>query len=57
MQDNSMALNMCGSLTNCYSIKKNKKTGAKYSFDSGLLLQKMITLRLRTAEPGYGNSW
>lgn len=37
--------------------KKNKKTGAQYSFDSGLLLQKMITLRLRTAEPGYGNSW
>ena len=25
------------------SIKKNKKTGAQYSFDSGLLLQKMIT--------------
>ena len=39
------------------SIKKNKKTGAKCSFDSGLLLEKMIMLRLRTAEPDYGNSW
>ena len=35
----------------------DKKTGAKYSFDSGLLLEKMIMQRLRTAEPGYGSSW
>ncbi|RJT96872.1 hypothetical protein D6Z84_04195, partial [Escherichia coli] len=45
------------SYTKSVSWQHHQKTGAQYSFDSGLLLQKMITLRLRTAEPDYGNSW